>query len=47
MDGCHLEIELTEEKLDDLVYSNFHQFNSIILLVRLIIQIHGNELFTF
>ena len=35
LDGCHLHIELTEEKVDDLEYRNFHQWYSIILLVRI------------
>ena len=42
MDGCHLEIELTEEKVDDVSYQNYHQYNSIILLVRDVVHFQNN-----
>ena len=33
LDGCHLEIECTQEKVDDLSYQNYHQWYSIVLMV--------------
>ena len=34
VDGCHVEIELTEEKVDELSYRNYHGYYSMILLVK-------------
>ena len=34
IDRCHIEVELTEEKVDEFCYTNDHMYHSMVLLVR-------------